>query len=152
MHLRLGAVIIAVLLSGCVVGPDYERPEIETPEEFRQRISTGAAITNIPWWQLFEDPQLERLILIALEENRDLAIATARIEETRARLGFVRADQYPRIDGEVGANRGNTSRAVFAGRWCAEFLHGECTVFLRSRSVRPPSTFDRSSTGGIAGQ
>jgi len=115
MHLRLGILIAAVLLSGCVVGPDYERPEIETPEEFRHRISTGAAITNIPWWQLFEDPQLERLILIALEENRDLAIATARIEETRARLGFVRADQYPRIDGEVGASRGNTAEQFLPG-------------------------------------
>jgi len=109
------AMVLVVLLSGCVVGPDYERPAIETPEEFRQRISTGAAITNIPWWQLFEDPQLERLIIIALEENKDLAIATARVEETRARLGFVRADQYPRVDGEAGASRGNTAEQFLPG-------------------------------------
>jgi multidrug efflux system outer membrane protein len=107
--------VLVVLLSGCVVGPDYERPAIETPEEFRQRISTGAAITNIPWWQLFEDPQLERLIIIALEENKDLAIATGRVEETRARLGFVRADQYPRVDGEAGASRGNTAEQFLPG-------------------------------------
>ena len=109
MNSRLFALVFSLALSGCVVGPDYERPEIETPEEFQQRISTGAAITNTPWWKLFEDPQLERLILIALEENNDLAIATARIEETRARLGFVRADQYPRIDGDLDVNRGNTA-------------------------------------------
>lgn len=109
------AMVLVVSLSGCVVGPDYERPAIETPEQFRQRISTGAAITNIPWWQLFEDPQLERLILIALEENKDLAIATARVEETRARLGFVRADQYPRVDGEAGVNRGNTAEQFLPG-------------------------------------
>lgn len=111
----LVAIAMVVSLSGCVVGPDYERPAIETPEEFRQRISTGAAITNIPWWQLFDDPQLERLIIIALEENKDLAIATARVEETRARLGFVRADQYPRVDGEAGANRGNTAEQFLPG-------------------------------------
>ncbi len=109
------AAVLVASLSGCVVGPDYERPAIETPEEFRQRISTGAAITNIPWWQLFGDPRLERLIIIALEENKDLAIATARVEETRARLGFVRADQYPRVDGEAGVNRGNTAEQFLPG-------------------------------------
>ena len=62
MNSRLFALVFSLALSGCVVGPDYERPEIETPEEFQQRISTGAAITNTPWWKLFEDPQLERLI------------------------------------------------------------------------------------------
>lgn len=108
-------VVVAAVLSGCVVGPDYERPEIETPEEFRQRISTGAAIANTPWWKLFEDPQLERLIIIAIEQNKDLAIASARIEETRARLGFVRADQYPTVDGDVGVGRGNTAEQFLPG-------------------------------------
>ena len=53
MKARLATISIAVLLASCVVGPDYERPEIETPEEFRQRISTGESISNTPWWQLF---------------------------------------------------------------------------------------------------
>ena len=107
MKARLATIAIAVLLASCVVGPDYEQPEIETPEQFRQRISTGASISNTPWWQLFEDAQLERLIIIALEESKDLAIATARLDETRARLGFVRADQFPRLDGVADASRGN---------------------------------------------
>jgi len=107
MKARLATISIAVLLASCVVGPDYERPEIETPEEFRQRVSVGASISNTPWWQLFQDEQLERLIIIALEESKDLAIATARLDETRARLGFVRADQFPRLDGVADASRGN---------------------------------------------
>ncbi len=107
MKARLATISIAVLLASCVVGPDYERPGIETPEEFRQRISVGASISNTPWWQLFQDEQLERLIIIALEESKDLAIATARLDETRARLGFVRADQFPRLDGVADASRGN---------------------------------------------
>lgn len=107
MKARLATIAIAVLLASCVVGPDYEQPEIETPEQFRQRISIGASISNTPWWQLFEDAQLERLIIIALEESKDLAIATARLDETRARLGFVRADQFPRLDGVADASRGN---------------------------------------------
>lgn len=115
MKARFVTIAIAMLLASCVVGPDYERPEIETPEEFRQRISSGAAISNTPWWQLFKDAQLERLIIIALEESKDLAIAVARVEETRARLGFVRADQYPRIDGEAGISRGNSIEQFIPG-------------------------------------
>lgn len=115
MKSHLVAVVIALLLAGCVVGPDYERPEIETPDEFRQRISDGAAISNTPWWKLFGDPQLERLIIIALEESKDLAIASARVEETRSRLGFVRADQYPSLDGVADASRGNLLSQALPG-------------------------------------
>ena len=115
MKARLATISIAVLLASCVVGPDYERPEIETPEEFRQRVSTGKSISNTPWWELFDDAELERLIIIALEESKDLAIATARLEETRARLGFVRADQFPRLDGVVDASRGNLLSQVLPG-------------------------------------
>jgi multidrug efflux system outer membrane protein len=115
MKARLAAIATTLLLAGCLLGPDYERPEIETPAEFRQRISTGAAISNTPWWKLFEDPELERLIYIALEESKDLAIATARLEETRARLGFVRADQFPRLDAGVGAERGNLIEQIVPG-------------------------------------
>ena len=115
MKARLAVISTAMLLASCLLGPDYERPEIETPDEFRERISTGAAISNTPWWELFEDPELERLIYIALEESKDLAIATARLEETRARLGFVRADQFPRLDATVGANRGNLIEQVVPG-------------------------------------
>ena len=115
MKARLATISIAVLLASCVVGPDYERPEIETPEEFRQRVSTGKSISNTPWWELFDDAELERLIIIALEESKDLAIATARLEETRARLGFVRADQFPRLDGVADASRGNVLSQFLPG-------------------------------------
>ncbi len=109
---RAWLMVAVALLAGCMVGPDYQRPEIETPEQFQQRVAEGASIANLPWWQLFRDEQLQRLIGIAIAENKDLAIATARVEETRARLGFVRADQFPRIDGQAGAARGNTAEQL----------------------------------------
>lgn len=107
--------VIAVALAGCVLGPDYQRPAIETPEQFRERASEGASLANLSWWELFGDDELQVLIKIALEENKDLAIATARVEEVRARLGFVRADQYPRVDGTAGASRGNTAEQFIPG-------------------------------------
>jgi len=112
---RLLLIALVASLAGCVLGPDYQRPAIETPEQFEQRIAEGASIANLPWWQLFQDEQLQSLITVALEENKNLAIATARVEETRARLGFVRADQYPRLDGQAGVGRGNTAEQFIPG-------------------------------------
>jgi len=98
----------AVGVSSCALGPDYERPEIETPEEFRESSDQGPSLANVEWWKIFQDPQLNTLINAALDESKDLAFATARLEEARARLGFVRANQYPRLDINAGANRGNS--------------------------------------------
>ena len=96
------------LLSGCKLGPDYQRPELDLPEDFVQSEDTGSSLANIEWWQVFDDPQLVELVNIALLESKQLAIATARRDEVRARLGFVRADLFPRVDGAASASRGNT--------------------------------------------
>lgn len=112
---RLLAIAAFCVLAGCTLGPDYKRPPIETPQQFQQRISEGASIANLPWWELFRDQQLQHLISVSLKENKDLAIAAARIEETRARLGFVRADQYPQVNGIGEIGRGNTGQQFVPG-------------------------------------
>lgn len=99
--------ICCSLLAGCKLGPDYERPELEIPADYAQDIDEGAALANLPWWQVFDDPDLVALINLALVENKELAVATARRDEVRARLGFTRADLYPQLDGTFGAGRGN---------------------------------------------
>ena len=99
---------VAVLLSGCMLGPDYQAPEIDTPEQFLEVGASGESFANLKWWELFDDPAINDLITLALEENRDLAIAFSRIEEARARYGFVRSDLFPTLDGGVSYNRGNT--------------------------------------------
>ena len=60
-------------------------------------------LANLPWWDLFQDPQLQELIRIALEENKDLKIAVERIEEARAFYGFQKADFYPQVDANASA-------------------------------------------------
>jgi multidrug efflux system outer membrane protein len=96
----------ALLVSGCTLGPDYERPEVPLPETWRD-VSTAEqeSLANIPWWELFQDPELVGLIEIALAENKDLLIAVERIEEARAFYGFQRADLYPKVDVEAFAGR-----------------------------------------------
>src|SRR5262245_8578208 len=90
---------LAVVSAGCAMGPDYKRPPVTTPEAWRTVPADQAnSLANTPWWEVFNDAQLQDLIKIALEENKDLKIATERIEEARARYGFTKADLWPAFD------------------------------------------------------
>jgi multidrug efflux system outer membrane protein len=102
-------VILMMLLfmSGCAVGPDFKDPVASAPESYRTPVMPADAITDLKWWALFDDPLLYSLVSMALENNRDLKVAVSRIEQSRAALGFTRADQYPRLDVEAGAQIGN---------------------------------------------
>lgn len=105
---RLTAIAATVIMASCTMGPDYQRPAVPMPDEYRSPTVPGASIANLQWWELFDDADLVNLIETALANNRELAIAIARIEEARAALGFVRADQFPNLNGAAGAARGNT--------------------------------------------
>ena len=85
-------------LSACAVGPKYQRPQVEAPKEHRfATVKEAASIADLPWWEFFKDPALQRLISEALERNQDLALAAARVEEARALTGVAKADFYPQI-------------------------------------------------------
>ncbi len=96
-----------LLLSGCMVGPNFQPPKPQAPLEYRTQVMPGLPTGELKWWELFDDPQLYSLVSSALENNRDLKIAVSRIEQARANLGFTRADLYPRLDIEAGAQTGN---------------------------------------------
>jgi multidrug efflux system outer membrane protein len=109
---RLGILLVTLFVSGCLIGPDYERPELEVDLSWREMEPPGETIANLDWWALFQDEQLQALIKTALEENKDLGIALARIMEARATLGIVRAEQYPFIDAAGRAGRAEDSRDI----------------------------------------
>ena len=97
-------VTLAVLSTGaCTVGPDYVRPEVAQPGEFRSQIGASEArsFADLPWWDVFNDPVLQALISEALTNNNDLAIAAARIEQARALLGVSRSELYPQVGYEA---------------------------------------------------
>ena len=108
MNPHLGIAALILLLSGCMLGPDYQAPEIDSPDQFLEAGASGESIANLKWWELFDDPAMNELISVALEENRDLATAFSRIEEARARYGFERSDLFPTLGGGMQYNRGNT--------------------------------------------
>ena len=109
---RQGGLLLALVAGGCTLGPDYQRPELPMPDAYLQTADEGATIANLPWWELFQDPQLRSLIEVALEENKNLAIAAARVEEARAQFGVTRADQFPNVNAGTRAERGNTAELI----------------------------------------
>lgn len=97
---------ILVVAAGCRLGPNYQRPPVTSPATWRQVPAAEAeSLANAPWWEVFEDPQLQELIRIALEENKDLKIAVERIEEARARYGFAKAPLWPSVDASATAGK-----------------------------------------------
>ena len=102
-------VMVLLFLSGCTLGPNFKDPAANAPESYRTPVTVAEGAVDLKWWELFEDPLLFSLVTMALENNRDLRIAVSRIEQARATVGFVRADQFPRLDVEAGAVKGNYS-------------------------------------------
>ncbi|MEN6319853.1 MAG: efflux transporter outer membrane subunit [Syntrophaceae bacterium] len=87
--------LLAFLIFGCMMGPDYRRPAVETPASWRFEAKEVREIGNAAWWEQFEDPVLNELIQAALMENKDIMIATARVEEFIGRYGITRATLFP---------------------------------------------------------
>jgi len=96
-----------VLLAACTVGPDYKRPEVSLPPDYRGRDLSAPAGTgsfgDLAWWTIFRDETLQGLIRTALAQNYDLQIAAARILDARAQVVSVRSNQFPVIEGAAQA-------------------------------------------------
>lgn len=106
------SVMIAVIfLAGCKLGPNYKRPQIDTPTVYRaadQQPGTqnAASLGDEKWWTVYQDPELQQLIRTALAENYDVRIAAARVLQAQAVLGITRADQFPTVTaGAAGSNQ-----------------------------------------------
>jgi multidrug efflux system outer membrane protein len=80
---------------------------MEIPQNFKYDSLATDSLVNLKWWEIFNDPILDTLVIVALNENKNVLIAISRIEEARANLGFTEADIFPRIDLQGGATRGN---------------------------------------------
>ena len=104
--------LLLVLLSGCRLGPNYQRPAVPTPPQFRGATPDAASIAGTKWAELFEDEALKKLLAEALEQNLDLRIASERVLEARARLQLTRAGEFPLVNVQAGFT---TSRPSLIG-------------------------------------
>ncbi|MEW6077889.1 MAG: efflux transporter outer membrane subunit [Thermodesulfobacteriota bacterium] len=82
---------------GCAIGPDYKRPDVNTPDKWRVDYAEARDLTNTRWWEQFNDPVLNELITVALQENKDLLIASARVEQYLGLYGRTRSFLFPQI-------------------------------------------------------
>lgn len=87
----------ALLLAACTVGPDYRRPTVDTPPDFRGAMvpPSGQSLADLTWWEIFPDEALQSLIRTALAQNYDVRIAAARILDARAQVTIARSFQFP---------------------------------------------------------
>ena len=90
--------LIAGLLAGCAVGPDYRRPEISTPATYMYEVKNAADTANTEWWHQFEDPVLDSLINEALANNKSVKIAAAKVEQASGLLVQTRSPIFPQIN------------------------------------------------------
>jgi multidrug efflux system outer membrane protein len=106
---KLAPLLLAIVISGfgmgCKVGPNYKRPAVQTPTEYRE-LKDGrqvqpqvASYADLPWWQVFQDPTLQEMIRTALKQNYDLQLATERINAGRAQVQITRSNLFPQVTG-----------------------------------------------------
>ena len=151
-------VLLTLTLAGCTVGPNYHRPAVTLPDQFREQ--PGAAATSLAdtkFADLFHDDTLTALLNKSLQNNFDVRASAERILEARAQVGIVRANQYPFLDANASFNGTRAPRrgpfpfppgtplcasytqagASLSWRW----ISGDATGALRNplaRNMQPP--------------
>jgi multidrug efflux pump len=117
---RVGTMAIIALipcllgLSGCMVGPDYKRPQMQVPVAFANQSQEGMAMDGVEtlWWRGFHDNTLNQLVAQALAHNHDLRVATARVREARALRSETAFDRYPTVTTQAAYTRQRASEAL----------------------------------------
>lgn len=100
--------LLGALMTGCMTGPDYEKPDLTVPEHWSQPLEGGetdASPERIHWWTAFSDPTLESLVARALASNLDLQTAESRIREARASLIMTGAALWPQVNTSASYQR-----------------------------------------------
>ncbi|MDS4020861.1 MAG: efflux transporter outer membrane subunit [Candidatus Competibacter sp.] len=111
MRKTLLTVAIGLALGGCSLAPTYQRPEVPIPAQWEVNIQQANDLANTAWWNQFRDPVLNDLIQVALQENKDVQIAAARVEEFMGRYGVVRSEQFPQVGANADAARTRNSES-----------------------------------------
>ena len=145
MKLMAFAAVAMTVLAGCMLGPDYQRPTLPLPAQYRDAEPPApgreaVSLADLQWFQLFQDEALQALIRTALQQNYDVRIAVARILEAQAQLGITRSFLFPQVDGNGIIAKIVFRKSVFSPRPPAR------TKATRSSWASASST--RSISGG----
>ena len=114
----LHSLLITGLLSGCVLGPDYQKPEFPYSTQWHSELDMAEQLPTASasdWWRQFRDPLLDDLITQGLQHNRDLAVALANIERAKALRRIASGGYLPSLDAQANASRSRFSRQTGFG-------------------------------------
>ncbi len=112
--------VLLLSLCGCKVGPNYKRPAVDVPGQYRgiapnlPQQPAGAPFGEMQWPAVYQDEALQALLKEALTNNYDIRIAASRIMQAQASLGVTRANQFPTVGG-VGSIQNVQSQPLFTG-------------------------------------
>jgi multidrug efflux system outer membrane protein len=143
-HLKIFFLALLIVgFTGCAVGPNFQKPVVNSPSEFRFDLTGKDSTEILSWWELFNDPVLDTLIRIALQENRNVRIAAARTEEARANMRFNKASQWPYIGYEGNISSGNLTNVLtppgntdhFTNYYAAPVLSWEIDIWGKYRRL-----------------
>jgi multidrug efflux system outer membrane protein len=122
MRSRLLIVGLTTVLTGCMVGPNYKRPDVPAPPNFRGEAQpTATSLGDVKWFDLFQDDTLRELIKEALQANYDIRIAAQRVVEAQGQLAATRSGLYPQVGvhGEVARTGVKSPIQSWGGIWAA---------------------------------
>ena len=111
------AVLLVALVSGCMTGPEYKKPEFPVPGKWSESLEGGEKDSSpnlVHWWSEFSDATLESLVTRATQSNFDLRIAESRIREARASLQMTQADLWPQLNTAGSYKRTQSTRSPSA--------------------------------------
>lgn len=104
--------LVAATLTGCSIGPDYVRPEVQTPPEFRFEPQAAADTVNSAWWHQFNEPVLDQLIEQALAHNLSVKVAAANVEQAAAVLTQTRSALYPQVGYSASGEEARSAKSA----------------------------------------
>jgi multidrug efflux system outer membrane protein len=117
-----------LFLCGCTLGPDYVRPVVDSPDAWRVDYKSAAGAANLRWWEAFDDPVLNKLIDVALRENKDVRVAAARVLEFAARVDIARSGLFPQFGYGAETSRNGVSREAFGSMGVAERTYNNYAI------------------------
>jgi outer membrane protein, multidrug efflux system len=104
----LAVCALSFLLASCTVGPNYKRPRVEVPANYRNPSQpeapqpNAASLGDEKWWEVFQDAELQKLVHTAIQQNYNLQIAASRVIQARNQVTITRSNQFPDVSGRVG--------------------------------------------------
>ncbi len=134
MRARVLLSFAALLLAGCMVGPDYQRPEVVAPPAFQYETRSATNTSDTLWWRQFDDPVLDALIDEALANNLNVKIAAANVEQAAAVFTQSRSPLFPQVGYGGGGERARSTEAG-AVRVPIELIPNPQTAYTAALSV-----------------